>query len=201
MIGKNIRYLRRKNGLSQENIADAMDYKSYSTVQKWETETAEPNFKTAQKLADFFRVSLNDLAYTDLEEQDRINNPVYTFVSMKRKPEDPEAKDPEDPEAKDLPIRLTNIDDQLEAYKKLLSDLRKTFATLRVPIYSDEGTIIDHIELPKRDLQAGDYFAYRINGRSMSPELRDGDTVIARERYSAYLRRLKGVCPKVCVNL
>ena len=70
-IGKNIRYLRNKQGYSQEDLADYLGYKSYTTITKWESGVSEPTLKTTNRIAEFFHISVNELCYTDLENADR----------------------------------------------------------------------------------------------------------------------------------
>lgn len=66
-IGKNIRYLRSIRGYSQEELAKSLGYKSYTTITKWESGVSEPTLKMTNQIADFFKVSVNDLCYKDLE--------------------------------------------------------------------------------------------------------------------------------------
>lgn len=66
-IGKNIRYLRSKRNCSQEDLAKALGYKSYTTITKWESGVSEPTLKMTNQIADFFKISVNDLCYKDLE--------------------------------------------------------------------------------------------------------------------------------------
>ena len=63
-IGENIKYLRSANGYSQEELAKALGYKSYTTITKWESGVSEPTLKMVNKIAKFFDVSVNDLCYT-----------------------------------------------------------------------------------------------------------------------------------------
>lgn len=69
-IGQNIRYLRRKQGWGQEILAEKLGYKSYATIQKWESGVSEPPLKVVHALADLFHVDINDLASADLEYMD-----------------------------------------------------------------------------------------------------------------------------------
>jgi len=39
-LAKNLKYLRLKNGFSQDYLADKLGYKSYTTIQKWEMGTS-----------------------------------------------------------------------------------------------------------------------------------------------------------------
>lgn len=65
-IGENIRYLRTTNDISQEELAAALGYKSYTTITKWESGVSEPTLKMANQIAAFFKVSVNDLCYKKL---------------------------------------------------------------------------------------------------------------------------------------
>ena len=66
-LPKNIRYLRKANGWSQDYIAEKLGYKSYTTIQKWEMGTSEPPLKKTRELADLFHVDIDDLTNKDLE--------------------------------------------------------------------------------------------------------------------------------------
>ena len=63
-IGENIRHLRNKYGYSQEELAAALGYKSYTTITKWESGVSEPTLKMTNQIATFFKVSVNELCYT-----------------------------------------------------------------------------------------------------------------------------------------
>ncbi len=65
-IGENIRYLRTTNNISQEELAAALGYKSYTTITKWESGVSEPTLKMANQIAAFFKISVNDLCYKKL---------------------------------------------------------------------------------------------------------------------------------------
>lgn len=51
MFAKNIRYLRKRAELSQDKLAEMLGYKSFTTIQKWESGVSEPSMATAQKIA------------------------------------------------------------------------------------------------------------------------------------------------------
>ena len=74
VIGKNIRYLRIKNSYSQEYIAEQLGYKSYTTIQKWESGVSEPPIKILKELAQLFHVDMDDLANKDLTTDFYIND-------------------------------------------------------------------------------------------------------------------------------
>lgn len=72
-FSKNLRYLRLKAGLSQDTVGDLVG-KKFTTIQRWETAVNEPNLETANKLADFFHVSLDDMCYADLSQRESAPN-------------------------------------------------------------------------------------------------------------------------------
>ena len=61
MFKDNMRYFRRNKGLSQNEIADALHYKSFTTIQKWEDGTSVPPYSVLLKLANILEVSVDQL--------------------------------------------------------------------------------------------------------------------------------------------
>lgn len=57
----NLRYLRRANKMSQDELADKLGYKSFTTIQKWEDGTAFPRVKTLKQIADIFNIDVDHL--------------------------------------------------------------------------------------------------------------------------------------------
>lgn len=66
-LARNIRYLRKKQGWGQDTLAEKLGYKSYTTIQKWESGVSEPPLKIVHTLAALFHVEINDLTQCDLE--------------------------------------------------------------------------------------------------------------------------------------
>ncbi len=66
LLGNNIRYLRTKNGLSQDYLAEQLGYKSYTTIQKWESGVSEPPVKKLKELSILFNTDMNEIANCDL---------------------------------------------------------------------------------------------------------------------------------------
>ncbi len=60
MIGENIQYLRKKQSLTQEALADQIGV-SRQTVAKWEAGESTPDLDAAARLSQVFDVSLDDL--------------------------------------------------------------------------------------------------------------------------------------------
>jgi len=63
---ENLRYLRKANNMSQDELAAILGYKSFTTVQKWEDGTAFPVVENLNKIAGLFNVDLNHLLNKDL---------------------------------------------------------------------------------------------------------------------------------------
>lgn len=76
-LAKNIRYLRRKKNLSQDQIAEQLGYKSYTTIQKWEMGTSEPPISKLRALSELLGVDINDLASKDLTIEDDSDESYY----------------------------------------------------------------------------------------------------------------------------
>lgn len=67
-LSENIRYLRKKNHLSQDEIAKQLGYKSFTTIQKWEMGIAEPPLAKLSRLSEIFNVDLDNLTHQPLFE-------------------------------------------------------------------------------------------------------------------------------------
>lgn len=65
-IDSNIRYLRKKAGISQEELAEKLGYRSFTTIQKWESGISTPPVDIFVRIASVFEVDMDDLARTDL---------------------------------------------------------------------------------------------------------------------------------------
>lgn len=65
-FGKNIRYLRKLTNMTQEELADKLGYKSFTTIQKWESGNSEPNLKKLKQIAELFNVDIDNLAKIDI---------------------------------------------------------------------------------------------------------------------------------------
>lgn len=76
-LGENIRFLRTKKGYSQDDIANKLGYKSFTTIQKWESGVSEPPLKALKKLSEIFNVDMNDLATKKLSTYTNNDNNVY----------------------------------------------------------------------------------------------------------------------------
>lgn len=81
-LAKNLKFLRLKNGFSQDYIADALGYKSYTTIQKWEMGTSEPSISTLQKLSKMYNVDMDAMYTVDLEFRENNNEEGFKKIPL-----------------------------------------------------------------------------------------------------------------------
>ena len=79
-LSDNIRYFRKLRNLSQDEIAKRLGYKSFTTIQKWETGMAEPPVGKLYELADILHVSIMDLLKDNLDAEERISITTYLHL-------------------------------------------------------------------------------------------------------------------------
>lgn len=157
MLGDNIKYLRLKQGLTQDFIADKLGYKSYTTIQKWESGVSEPPVKKLRELASIFNIDMDDLASKDLKnennndsEQKRLGKTINVLGRV----------------AAGIPINaITEIIDTEE----ISEDMAKTgdFFALQIKGDSMEPRIVDGdvvIVKQQEDAENGDTVIALVNG-------------------------------------
>ena len=66
-IGKKIMNLRKKNGLSQEELAEKVGV-ARQTISKWELGETSPDLKQAKILSKIFNISLDELADNEIKD-------------------------------------------------------------------------------------------------------------------------------------
>ncbi len=66
---ENLRFLRRTSKMSQDELAEKLGYKSFTTVQKWEDGSAFPRVSTLNRIADLFNVDVDHLLNLDIRRQ------------------------------------------------------------------------------------------------------------------------------------
>ncbi|NLA78711.1 MAG: helix-turn-helix domain-containing protein [Erysipelothrix sp.] len=59
-LGKRLKNLRKAQGFSQAVVADALGYKSFTTIQKWESDDAAPPVQILEQLAAMYRCRISD---------------------------------------------------------------------------------------------------------------------------------------------
>lgn len=67
-ISSNLKYLRKKKGLTQQQFADALTIKRAS-VGAYEEDRAEPKYELLKKIADFFELTMDELIDQVIDEK------------------------------------------------------------------------------------------------------------------------------------
>lgn len=81
-LGEKIRHLRKRNNISQDDLANELDV-SRQSVSKWETDTSIPELGKLIRMGEVFNVTLDELIRG--EEPDKINNgPENSDVNVER---------------------------------------------------------------------------------------------------------------------
>ena len=79
-ISKNIADLRKRKGITQEQLAGALNI-SPQAISKWETNTSFPDAQTRPLIANYFEVSIDSLFYGDEYAYNDIYNKVWHKVA------------------------------------------------------------------------------------------------------------------------
>ena len=72
-IGDKIFKLRKKNNMTQENLAEKLNV-TRQTISKWELNETTPDIKEAKELAKIFNITLNELVYDKKIEIEKTSN-------------------------------------------------------------------------------------------------------------------------------
>lgn len=79
-LANNLKYLRLQHKLSQDYIAELLEYKSFTTIQKWESGISEPPLDKLKVLADLYQISINRLLDDDLSISQETDAMKFTSV-------------------------------------------------------------------------------------------------------------------------
>lgn len=60
-LGNRLRQYRKEKNLSQDDLANLLGYKSFTTIQKWERDQAVPPIHVLERIARLFDISISDL--------------------------------------------------------------------------------------------------------------------------------------------
>ena len=86
MIGMNLKYFRKRNGLSQEELAEKIEV-SRQSVAKWESGETLPDIVKCRELANLFGTTIDNLINYSFEEEKLVENEtdgkfVFGIVKM-----------------------------------------------------------------------------------------------------------------------
>lgn len=83
MLGEKLMKLRKKSGMSQQDVATSLTV-SRQTISNWESNTGAPDIGKAKELAALYHISLDDLVNDEIDvtvvESERDNNSVDLHV-------------------------------------------------------------------------------------------------------------------------
>lgn len=83
-IGSNLKKMRSEKGLSQKELADALNV-SPQAVSRWENDEVEPDISTLNKLSEIFNVSVDELINGVKEKKDLAEPTVVINIESKEK--------------------------------------------------------------------------------------------------------------------
>lgn len=163
MLGKNIRYLRTQANYSQDKLAELLGYKSFTTIQKWESGVSNPPFSTVKKISELFHVDIDTLNSRDLS----IHFDCYTKQN-----------------GQDVYIEVPayHIPSSQRLYRTSINVLGRVAAGIPINAIQE---VIDTEEITEDLAKTGDFFGLKIKGDSMEPRICNGDVVIVRQQNDA----------------
>jgi transcriptional regulator with XRE-family HTH domain len=77
-LPQNLKYLRAKKGLTQEQFAELI-YKSRKTYEKWEQGITAPDLSSIQMLSTVHSITMEQLLNHDLRESEKLRNNIETY--------------------------------------------------------------------------------------------------------------------------
>lgn len=164
-IGQQIKKIREELGLTQEELATKIGYKSKSTINKIELGIND----IPQKKIVAFANALNTTVAELMEWDDATSKQSHMIYHPS-----------------------VNIGKAIE--KGLVDDSSHVTAAIRIPVYGRVAAgipmeaiqeIIDWEEIASAMASDGEYFALQIHGDSMEPKISNGDVVIVRKQETA----------------
>ena len=161
MLGKNIRYLRKKKRISQEELANQLET-ARTTLGDYERGNTEPSLQTLVRISEIFSVSVDDLIKTDLNHQD------YEIIRSKH-----------------IRVLAISVDDNKEGNIDLV-DTKAEAGYL--DSYADPEYIRDLPKIGFPSIPTGTFRGFEINGDSMLP-IEPGSIIIAE--YVEHFQEVK----------
>lgn len=173
-FGKNLRYLRLQSNMSQEELAKKLGYKTYTTIQKWESGKSEPNMSVVNELAHIWKLSIDDLVTKDLEKA-RYEDLKYDYID-------------EGGHIYEFKSKMRN------EQKHKDSDLIFIFGKICAGEGSDMIEEAIGILWNPYDIETKDLFALQVHGDSMNEIVNEGFYAIIKKQESAENGNVVAVC-------
>ncbi|MDF1697039.1 MAG: helix-turn-helix domain-containing protein [Saprospiraceae bacterium] len=127
VLSQNIKHLRRRNQLSQEDLAFALGIKR-SNIAAYESKNVEPRLRIILEIAKLFNVSIKTLIETKIE--DGIESPPFDALQFgnEKKPQKLDIKDNDDiHNFIDKSIKIRKV---LEGFKAFYTFKKNTYGSL-----------------------------------------------------------------------
>lgn len=122
----NLRILRKNNDMSQEDLADVLQY-SFRNISKWENGQSIPQYDILLEISKLFNISVDELMEVDLSKKN-INKYKSDLLQNKN----------------------LNIDFQRELYKFLYED--NSIIKKRVILFYEDKLVFDNYDFPQKYL-------------------------------------------------
>lgn len=153
-ISKNLKFLRKRLNLTQEELAEKLNVKA-NTISNYEKSVSQPDIASINTLMEIFNVSSDALLFKDLSIETSSNLINTSFQSS-----------------------VTTTDEHFTSIPLVDISVAAGCCGYDNPDYLE---IVDTIKMPLSMVHSGKiYFCVRIKGESMSPTLLDSSYVIVR---------------------
>lgn len=114
MLAKNIRTLRKEHNMSQDELAQKLQKKSYTTIQKWESGVSEPSVSDVYRMAELFGMSMSEMVNENIETMSpKEKELIAVFKNLNE-------------ENKDKLLRIAHSMTDLQIGDEILSRVEKT---------------------------------------------------------------------------
>ena len=181
MFSSNLKYLRKKNGMEQVELASKLGRKSGSTISEWEKGSYTPKIKVLAQIANIFHVDLDDLMNKDLT-CDSVVHP--TQPSLLTQITDTAAKLHEPRQKKVLTFAQDQLDEQEGRVEEVLSYYD---FTCYGAVSAGTGEWLEEEQKEKVSLPSSIVphhpfdFVLRVNGDSMEPLFKNHEYVFVKK--------------------
>ena len=179
MFSSNLKYLRKKYGMEQVELASKLGRKSGSTISEWEKGSYTPKIKVLAQIANIFHVDLDDLMNKDLT-CDSVVHP--TQPSLLTQITDTKLHEPRQKKV------LTFAQDQLDEQEGRVEEVLSYYDfTCYGAVSAGTGEWLEEEQKEKVSLPSSIVphhpfdFVLRVNGDSMEPLFKNHEYVFVKK--------------------
>ncbi|MDN3113981.1 S24 family peptidase [Enterococcus faecalis] len=191
IIGTQISLLRKKFGLTQEDLANKLGF-SKQTVSNWETGLKTPRMGAIQKIADLFNVSKSFIIEGIDESKNSSIEKIYNQLESPRQQKVYDFAENQLKEQKQEIKRENNPITSLEQFRKkkeegIIYGTTKWYGAVSAgtgEFLTDETC--EEIELPIEQIPDEADFCLSVNGDSMEPIFHDNDYVFVKRQSEIF---------------